>query len=213
MMLWDRSIVSKEKLFSFSRQRHDRPTPRLLGYYVVSWLAATAVLAWFAFINFHVLKPTDVSGTLLGGMFGTLFNLSYWFFGAFGLGSLALFRLPGWHIAWIVAGLLQVGISVLWRIYYWQAFEREDQLLSPGLGELYVSMLVGAGLAAIGLVNYRRVGRHPIASYPSKVKTVVALLLVLLYLVLPLYFSLRTPLPDCAFGPNGQQLTLCLENG
>lgn len=204
--------MSKDRLFSFYRQRHDGPTPRLLGYYAASWLAVAGVLALFAFINFHVLRPTDVSGTLLGGMFGTLFNLSYWFFGAFGLGSLALFRLPGWRIAWVVAGLLQVGISVLWRIHYWQAFEREDQVLSPGLGELYVSMLVGASLAAIGIVNYRQLRCHPIAFHPSKVKTVVAWLLVVLYVVLPLYFSLRTPLPDCAFGPDGQQLTLCLDN-
>ncbi|WP_205649129.1 hypothetical protein [Alcaligenes faecalis] len=212
IMLWDRLIVSKDRLFSFYRQRHEGPAPRNLGYYAASWLAALAVLALFAFINFHVLKPTDVSGTLLGGMFGALFNLSYWVFGVSGLCALALFRLSGWHITWALAGLLQVGISVLWRIQYWQAFERHEQMFSPGLGELYVSMLVGAGLAAIGIVKYRQAGPYPIASRPSKVKTVVALLLVVLYLVLPLHFNLRTPLPDCAFGPNGQQLTLCLEN-
>jgi hypothetical protein len=87
-----------------------------------------------------------------------------------------------------------VGISALWRIQYWQAYERHEQMLSPGLGELYVSMLVGAGLAAIGIVKYRQAGPYP-DSIPTKqgLKQSFALLLVVLYLVLPLHFNFTYP--------------------
>nr|WP_306417470.1 hypothetical protein [Pectobacterium jejuense] len=186
------------------------PILKQVIYYAASWLAVSAILTLFALINFYTLKPTDVGGTLFGGMFSAMFDLIYWSCAASGFCFLALFRLSGWRVAWILAGLVQIGISALWRIQYWQDYENEELILSPMPGELYVSMLVGACMAAIGIVKYRHARRNPVAQSSTYAKAVAALLLVALYLVLPLHLYLREPLPYCAFSPDGQQLSVCL---
>nr|WP_240461588.1 hypothetical protein [Pectobacterium brasiliense] len=186
------------------------PTLKRVIYYAASWLAVSAILTLFALVNFYTLKPTDVGGTLFGGMFSAMFDLIYWSCAASGFCFLALFRLSGWRVAWILAGLVQIGISALWRIQYWQEYENDNLILSPMPGELYVSMLVGAGMAAIGIVKYRHAQRNPVAQRPTYAKAVAALLLVALYLALPLHLYLREPLPYCAFSPDGQQLSICL---
>nr|WP_235776384.1 hypothetical protein [Pectobacterium carotovorum] len=186
------------------------PTLKRVIYYAASWLAVSAILTLFALINFYTLKPTDVGGTLFGGMFSAMFDLIYWSCAASGFCFLALFRLSGWRVAWILAGLVQIGISALWRIQYWQEYENDNVILSPMPGELYVSMLVGAGMAAIGIVKYRHAQRNPVAQRPTYAKAVAALLLIALYLALPLHLYLREPLPYCAFSPDGQQLSICL---
>nr|WP_276614007.1 hypothetical protein [Pectobacterium aquaticum] len=186
------------------------PTLKRVIYYAASWLAVSAILTLFALINFYTLKPTDVGGTLFGGMFSAMFDLIYWSCAASGFCFLALFRLSGWRVAWVLAGLVQIGIGALWRIQYWQDYESDELILSPMPGELYVSMLVGAGMAAIGIVKYRHARRNPVAPRPSYAKAVAALLLIALYFALPLHFYLREPLPYCAFSPSGQQLTVCL---
>lgn len=186
------------------------PTLKRVIYYAASWLAVSAILTLFALVNFYTLKPTDVGGTLFGGMFSAMFDLIYWSCAASGFCFLALFRLSGWRVAWILAGLVQIGISALWRIQYWQEYENDNLILSPMPGELYVSMLVGAGMAAIGIVKYRHAQRNPVAQRPTYAKAIAALLLVALYLALPLHLYLREPLPYCAFSPDGQQLSICL---
>nr|WP_240343456.1 hypothetical protein [Pectobacterium brasiliense] len=186
------------------------PTLKRVIYYAASWLAVSAILTLFALVNFYTLKPTDVGGTLFGGMFSAMFDLIYWSCAASGFCFLALFRLSGWRVAWILAGLVQIGISALWRIQYWQEYENDNLILSPMPGELYVSMLVGAGMAAIGIVKYRHARRSTVAQRPTYAKAVAALLLVALYLALPLHLYLREPLPYCAFSPDGQQLSICL---
>lgn len=202
--------MSKNGLASFYRQAHGLPILKRVIYYAASWLAVSAILTLFALINFYTLKPTDVGGTLFGGMFSAMFDLIYWSCAASGFCFLALFRLSGWRVAWILAGLVQIGISALWRIQYWQDYESEELILSPMPGELYVSMLVGAGMAAIGIVKYRHARRNPAAPRPTYAKAVAALLLVALYFALPLHLYLREPLPYCAFSPDGQQLSICL---
>lgn len=202
--------MSKNGLASFYRQAHGLPTLKRVIYYAASWLAVSAILTLFALINFYTLKPTDVGGTLFGGMFSAMFDLIYWSCAASGFCFLALFRLSGWRVAWVLAGLVQIGIGALWRIQYWQDYESDELILSPMPGELYVSMLVGAGMAAIGIVKYRHARRNPVAPRPSYAKAVAALLLIALYFALPLHFYLREPLPYCAFSPSGQQLTVCL---
>ncbi|WP_047710019.1 hypothetical protein [Pectobacterium atrosepticum] len=212
--------MSKNGLMGFSRQATGLPTFRLAIYYTASWLAVSAILTLFALINFYTLKPTDVGGTLFGGMFGAIFDLIYWSCAASGFCFLALFKLSGWRIAWILAGLVQIGISVLWRIQYWQAYENEELILSPTTGELYVSMLVGVAMTTIGVVKYRHAQHDPIdprstqtktvATKTISTKTITAFVLIALYLALPLYLYLREPLPYCAFSPSGQQLTVCL---
>ncbi|MEQ9876651.1 hypothetical protein ABRP92_01520 [Pectobacterium aroidearum] len=202
--------MSKNGLVGFYRQAHGLPAFRRVIYYAASWFAASAILTLFAFINYSTLKPTDVGGTLFGGMFSAMFDLIYWSFAASGFCFLALFRLSGWRVAWILAGLVQIGISALWRVQYWQEYENDNLILSPMPGELYVSMLVGAGMAAIGIVKYRHARRNPIAPRPTYAKAIAALLLVALYLALPLHLYLREPLPYCAFSPDGQQLSICL---
>ncbi|MBA0178361.1 hypothetical protein [Pectobacterium carotovorum] len=202
--------MSKNGLASFYRQDHGLPTLKRVIYYAASWLAVSAILTLFALINFYTLKPTDIGGTLFGGMFSAMFDLIYWSCAASGFCFLALFRLSGWRVAWILAGLVQIGISALWRIQYWQDYENDNVILSPMPGELYVSMLVGAGMAAIGIVKYRHALRNPVAQRPTYAKAVAALLLIALYLALPLHLYLREPLPYCAFSPDGQQLSICL---
>ncbi|WP_113632790.1 hypothetical protein DUT67_03910 [Pectobacterium peruviense] len=207
--------MSKNGLMGFSRQATGLPTFRLVIYYAASWLAVSAILTLFALINFYTLKPTDVGGTLFGGMFGAIFDLIYWSCAASGFCFLALFQLSGWRIAWILAGLMQIGISALWRIQYWQAYENEELILSPTTGELYVSMLVGVAMTTIGVVKYRHAQHDPIDPRSTQTKTVAtktitAFVLIALYLALPLYLDLREPLPYCAFSPSGQQLTVCL---
>ncbi|MBN3042913.1 hypothetical protein H4F47_08255 [Pectobacterium brasiliense] len=202
--------MSKNEPAGFYRQAHGLPTLKRVIYYAASWLAVSAILTLFALINFYTLKPTDVGGTLFGGMFSAMFDLIYWSCAASGFCFLALFRLSGWRVAWILAGLVQIGISALWRIQYWQEYENDNVILSPMPGELYVSMLVGAGMAAIGIVKYRHAQRNPVAQRPTYAKAVAALLLVALYLALPLHLYLREPLPYCAFSPDGQQLSICL---
>ncbi|KHS92376.1 hypothetical protein RC86_06690 [Pectobacterium brasiliense] len=202
--------MSKNEPAGFYRQAHGLPTLKRVIYYAASWLAVSAILTLFALINFYTLKPTDVGGTLFGGMFSAMFDLIYWSCAASGFCFLALFRLSGWRVAWILAGLVQIGISALWRIQYWQEYENDNLILSPMPGELYVSMLVGAGMAAIGIVKYRHAQRNPVAQRPTYAKAVAALLLVALYLALPLHLYLREPLPYCAFSPDGQQLSICL---
>ncbi|MBA0197215.1 hypothetical protein H4F51_01105 [Pectobacterium brasiliense] len=197
--------MSKNGPAGFYRQAHGLPTLKRVIYYAASWLAVSAILTLFALVNFYTLKPTDVGGTLFGGMFSAMFDLIYWSCAASGFCFLALFRLSGWRVAWILAGLVQIGISALWRIQYWQEYENDNLILSPMPGELYVSMLVGAGMAAIGIVK-----RSPVAQRPTYAKAVAALLLVALYLALPLHLYLREPLPYCAFSPDGQQLSICL---
>ncbi|MDY4376785.1 hypothetical protein SOV92_02825 [Pectobacterium brasiliense] len=202
--------MSKNKPAGFYRQAHGLPTLKRVIYSAASWLAVSAILALFALVNFYTLKPTDVGGTLFGGMFSAMFDLIYWSCAASGFCFLALFRLSGWRVAWTLAGLVQIGISALWRIQYWQEYENDNLILSPMPGELYVSMLVGAGMAAIGIVKYRHAQRNPVAQRPTYAKAVAALLLVALYLALPLHLYLREPLPYCAFSPDGQQLSICL---
>ncbi|MFP9458817.1 hypothetical protein AB6D30_00750 [Pectobacterium brasiliense] len=202
--------MSKNVPAGFYRQAHGLPTLKRVIYYAASWLAVSAILTLFALVNFYTLKPTDVGGTLFGGMFSAMFDLVYWSCAASGFCFLALFRLSGWRVAWILAGLVQIGISALWRIQYWQEYENDNLILSPMPGELYVSMLVGAGMAAIGIVKYRHAQRNPVAQRPTYAKAVAALLLVALYLALPLHLYLREPLPYCAFSPDGQQLSICL---
>ncbi|MBA0166822.1 hypothetical protein [Pectobacterium sp. CFBP8739] len=202
--------MSKNGLTDFYRQAHSLPAFREVIYYAASWLAVSAILALFAFINFSTLKPTDVGGTLFGGMFSAMFDLIYWSCAASGFCFLALFRLSGWRVAWVLAGLVQIGISALWRVQYWQEYENDNLILSPTPGELYVSMLVGAGMAAIGIVKYRHARRNSVATHPTYAKAVAALLLIALYLAIPLHLYLREPLPYCAFSPDGQQLTACL---
>ncbi|MDY4383282.1 MULTISPECIES: hypothetical protein [Pectobacterium] len=202
--------MSKNEPAGFYRQAHGLPTLKRVIYYAASWLAVSAILTLFALVNFYTLKPTDVGGTLFGGMFSAMFDLIYWSCAASGFCFLALFRLSGWRVAWILAGLVQIGISALWRIQYWQEYENDNLILSPMPGELYVSMLVGAGMAAIGIVKYRHAQRNPVAQRPTYAKAVAALLLVALYLALPLHLYLREPLPYCAFSPDGQQLSICL---
>lgn len=202
--------MSKNEPAGFYRQAHGLPTLKQVIYYAASWLAVSAILTLFALVNFYTLKPTDVGGTLFGGMFSAMFDLIYWSCAASGFCFLALFRLSGWRVAWILAGLVQIGISALWRIQYWQEYENDNLILSPMPGELYVSMLVGAGMAAIGIVKYRHAQRNPVAQRPTYAKAVAALLLVALYLALPLHLYLREPLPYCAFSPDGQQLSICL---
>ncbi|MFJ5407591.1 hypothetical protein [Pectobacterium punjabense] len=202
--------MSKNGLIDFSRQATSLPPFRLVIYYAASWLAVSAILTLFALINFYTLKPTDVGGTLFGGMFGAIFDLIYWSCAALGFCFLALFRLSGWRVALILAGLVQIGISALWRIQYWQDYENEELILSPTPGELYVSILVGVAMTAIGVVKYRHAQRNPTAPHPTYAKAAAALLLVALYLVLPLHLYLREPLPYCAFSPDGQQLSICL---
>ncbi|MFJ5360837.1 hypothetical protein ACIPUG_07745 [Pectobacterium sp. CHL-2024] len=202
--------MSKNVPAGFYRQAHGLPTLKRVIYYAASWLAVSAILTLFALVNFYTLKPTDVGGTLFGGMFSAMFDLIYWSCAASGFCFLALFRLSGWRVAWILAGLVQIGISALWRIQYWQEYENDNLILSPMPGELYVSMLVGAGMAAIGIVKYRHTRRSPVAQRPTYAKAVAALLLVALYLALPLHLYLREPLPYCAFSPDGQQLSICL---
>ncbi|MBN3345027.1 hypothetical protein H5A44_21725 [Pectobacterium brasiliense] len=202
--------MSKNGPAGFYRQAHGLPTLKRVIYYAASWLAVSAILTLFALVNFYTLKPTDVGGTLFGGMFSAMFDLIYWSCAASGFCFLALFRLSGWRVAWILAGLVQIGISALWRIQYWQEYENDNLILSPMPGELYVSMLVGAGMAAIGIVKYRHAQRNPVAQRPTYAKAVAALLLVALYLALPLHLYLREPLPYCAFSPDGQQLSICL---
>ncbi|MDC9820094.1 hypothetical protein ABRQ07_16045 [Pectobacterium polonicum] len=202
--------MSKNGLIGFYRQATGLPTFRLVIYYAASWLAASAILTLFALINFYTLKPTDVGGTLFGGMFGAIFDLIYWSCAALGFCFLALFRLSGWRVALVLAGLVQIGISALWRIQYWQDYENEELILSPTPGELHVSILVGIVMATIGIVKYRHAQRNSIAPRPTYPKAIAALLLVALYLVLPLHLYLREPLPYCAFSPDGQQLSICL---
>ncbi|KHT41844.1 hypothetical protein [Pectobacterium brasiliense] len=202
--------MSKNEPAGFYRQAHGLPTLKRVIYYAASWLAVSAILTLFALVNFYTLKPTDVGGTLFGGMFSAMFDLIYWSCAASGFCFLALFRLSGWRVAWILAGLVQIGISALWRIQYWQEYENDNLILSPMPGELYVSMLVGAGMAAIGIVKYRHARRNPVVQRPTYAKAVAALLLVALYLALPLHLYLREPLPYCAFSPDGQQLSICL---
>ncbi|AOR62314.1 hypothetical protein [Pectobacterium wasabiae] len=202
----------------------------LILYYAASWLAASAILTLFALINFYTLEPTDVGGTLFGGMFGAIFDLIYWSCAALGFCFLALFRLSGWRVALILAGLVQIGISALWRIQYWQDYENEELILSPTPGELHVSILVGIAMTTIGIVKYRHAqrnsGPHPHSPAQSKIapqqtlstntitaKTIAAFVLIALYLVLPLHLYLREPLPYCAFSPDGQQLSICLGEG
>ncbi|AOR57388.1 hypothetical protein [Pectobacterium parmentieri] len=202
--------------------------PRFFGpilYYAASWLAASAILTLFALINFYTLEPTDVGGTLFGGMFGAIFDLIYWSCAALGFCFLALFRLSGWRVALILAGLVQIGISALWRIQYWQDYENEELILSPTPGELHVSILVGVAMTTIGIVKYRHAQHNsrPHSPVRSKTvtqktrstntitaKTIAAFVLIALYLVLPLHLYLREPLPYCAFSPSGQQLSICL---
>ncbi|QQA76842.1 hypothetical protein [Pectobacterium parmentieri] len=202
--------------------------PRFFGpilYYAASWLAASAILTLFALINFYTLEPTDVGGTLFGGMFGAIFDLIYWSCAALGFCFLALFRLSGWRVALILAGLVQIGISALWRIQYWQDYENEELILSPTPGELHVSILVGVAMTTIGIVKYRHAQHNsrPHSLVRSKTvtqktrstntitaKTIAAFVLIALYLVLPLHLYLREPLPYCAFSPSGQQLSICL---
>ncbi|MFJ5434638.1 hypothetical protein ACIPSR_13830 [Pectobacterium sp. CHL-2024] len=202
--------MSKNGPAGFYRQAHGLPPLKRVIYYAASWLAVSAILTLFALVNFYTLKPTDVGGTLFGGMFSAMFDLIYWSCAASGFCFLALFRLSGWRVAWILAGLVQIGISALWRIQYWQEYENDNLILSPMPGELYVSMLVGAGMAAIGIVKYRHARCSPVAQRPTYAKAVAALLLVALYLALPLHLYLREPLPYCAFSPDGQQLSICL---
>ncbi|MDG0797362.1 hypothetical protein [Pectobacterium punjabense] len=202
--------MSKNGLIGFYRQATGLPTFRLAIYYAASWLAASAILTLFALINFYTLKPTDVGGTLFGGMFGAIFDLIYWSCAALGFCFLALFRLSGWRVALVLAGLVQIGISALWRIQYWQDYDNEELILSPTPGELHVSILVGVAMTTIGIVKYRHAQRNSIVPRPTYTKAIAALLLVALYLVLPLHLYLREPLPYCAFSPDGQQLSICL---
>ncbi|AYH02779.1 hypothetical protein F6Q07_10960 [Pectobacterium parmentieri] len=197
----------------------------LILYYAASWLAASAILTLFALINFYTLEPTDVGGTLFGGMFGAIFDLIYWSCAALGFCFLALFRLSGWRVALILAGLVQIGISALWRIQYWQDYENEELILSPTPGELHVSILVGVAMTTIGIVKYRHaqhnsrphspvrsktVTQKTLSTNTITAKTIAAFVLIALYLVLPLHLYLREPLPYCAFSPSGQQLSICL---
>lgn len=182
-------------------------------YYAASWFAALSILIIFTLTDFYTMRPIDISGTLFGGQMGYMLKISLLHTALSGFVLLGLFRLSGWRIAWIIAGLLQIGIAVYWRVCYWNEYGDPQVILSPESGDLYLSMLIGAGMAAFGAIKYIKARRIYRSTRPDSFpffRTLVALFLILIYAVWPIASYVHKPLPDCAYSPTGQQLTACL---
>ncbi|WP_242487260.1 hypothetical protein [Pseudomonas sp. TH15] len=110
-------------------------------YQLICWLAVLALLAHIAFCDWVLLNPTDVGGTLMGGMNGLLFNAG-WLVATSGLLLTLLLRLPGSIYASIGAGLLTLGIGA-WSLINYP--DNADQLIySVSPGEIGSAMLTGA---------------------------------------------------------------------
>ncbi|KHN50683.1 hypothetical protein [Pectobacterium fontis] len=185
----------------------------LAAYHAASGLAALSVLVTFTLVDYYTMKPTDVSGTLLGGQMGFLLKISLLYTAISGFLWLGLFRLAGWRIVWMVAGLLQIGIALYWRIRYWHEYSDPEAMLSPDSSDLSLSMLIGIGMLTFGAWKYVKARRVQPTDRPASFpwfRTLAALFLILTYGVWPLTAYRHEPLPNCAFTPSGQQLSICL---
>lgn len=177
-------------------------------YQLICWLAVLALLAHIAFCDWVLLKPTDVGGTLMGGMNGLLFNAG-WLVATSGLLLTLLLRLPGSIYACIGAGLLTLGIGA-WSLINYP--DDADQLIySVSPGEIGSGMLTGAIFLTLGLFlrsRFKTTGRQSRSALVAK--SVVASLIAILFIGAPIRIAWQVSLPNCAFNKQGQQLTICL---
>lgn len=177
-------------------------------YYPICWLAVLSLLAHIVFTDWVLLKPTDVGGTLMGGMNGLLFN-GGWLVATTGLLLTLILRLPGSIYACIGAGVFTLGIGTFWYVNYPDNADQVIYSVSPH--EIGRAMLTGAAFLAFGLFMRSRFKTTALPSRPLIVgQFVVAILIALFFVGAPIKIALQKPLPHCAFDKNGQQLTICL---
>lgn len=179
-------------------------------YYPVCWLALLALILHSAFLDWKLLKPINVGGTLMGGMNDLVFA-GGWLLTTPVLLLSMLLRLPGSIHACIVAGLLPLGIGTWWQVNY--PDESDELIYSISRGEIGSAMLTGGALLALGLFLRSRLKNNNPASRPVLIgQFVVALLIASVFIGAPLRIAMQRALPNCAFNKDGQQLTVCLSD-
>ncbi|KAF1067372.1 MAG: hypothetical protein GAK45_01677 [Pseudomonas citronellolis] len=188
-----------------------RPSLLIRFYRPVSWLACAALLLCMLAVDWVLLTPREISGTLFGGFFATFFALLSWLCCNAGLCAALLVRLPGARITLLLAGTFGLLMSIWWRAHY--PDDADGNLtFSPSPGELGGSTLVF--IAMIGLTillqrrGYLRACSDEDALLPFRL--FVAAALATFFLVLPLRLFLLVRLPPCSFSASGQQLSVCL---
>lgn len=179
-------------------------------YYLICWLAALSLLAHIVFTDWKLLKPTDIGGTLMGGMNGLVLN-GGWLMAVTGLLLTLILRAPGSVFACVGAGVSTLGIGSFCYLNY---PDNADQLIySVSPDEIGRAMLTGAGFVALGLFLRPRFKTTALPPRPLLIgQIVVALLIALLFVGLPIKNALQKPLPSCAFDKQGHQLSICLGN-
>ncbi|MCK9802035.1 hypothetical protein M1B34_31350 [Pseudomonas sp. MAFF 302030] len=184
-------------------------------YYCASALAICALVLGLGYINWDLIKPIDVGGTLFGGGMAAAAQLMGWAIVFTSLMLCLLLRLPGATLGSLVSGALLLGISAGWRLFYPDDFDG-NLLYSPTPREIDLMLMIGAALFYGSWVLWRRRRAMP------RVKPVPGLMLALRTLVAAciagcaLFMTLKLlqpPLPTCAFNKAGQQLSICLGDG
>ena len=179
-------------------------------YYPACWLAVLTLVLHSAFLDWKLLKPINVGGTLMGGMNDLVFA-GGWLLTTLALLLSMLLRLPGSIHACIVAGLLPLGIGTWWQVNY--PAESDELIYSISRGEIGSAMLTGGALLALGLFLRSRLKNNNPASRPVLIgQCVVALLIASVFIGAPLRIAMQRTLPNCAFNKDGQQLTVCLSD-
>ena len=179
-------------------------------YYPVCWLAALALILHIAFYDLYLMSPRDVGGTFMGGMNGPMYA-SAWMITTGALLLSLLLRLPGSIPACIAAGLLPLGIGTWWLINY--PDDAQQQIYSITPHEIGSAMFIGGALLALGLFLRSRLKKNRLASRPVLIgKTVVAILIAIVFIGAPIRIAMQRSLPNCAFDKDGHQLTICLSD-
>ncbi|MFW9080128.1 hypothetical protein ACOI9X_12745 [Pseudomonas sp. P2757] len=186
--------------------------PNLLWlYYPICWLSVTVLVLHLAFYDWLLLTPTDVGGTLMGGMGGQMYA-SAWMITALGLLIAMLVRLPGSTVACMAAGAVQTGISIGWLVMY--PDNAEQVIYSTSQKGIVVAMLIGVAMFLAGFYLRawlkKRSTQKPLSRLKLVGKFAVAALLALIFIGVPVKIAQHRSLPHCAFDKNGMQLTICL---
>lgn len=164
----------------------------------------------------RLLTPVDIGGTLFGGAMSAAADAAIWMAATAGVLLIALLRLPGFRLAWIVTGGLPVVLGAL-TLWSYPDDYGGNLIYSPQQSEIAWVMALGGAFLVLGAILQRWITMpKPSGRRLRPLLMVLRMLamagLAVLFIAFPIMRQIeksRPPLPPCAHDPMGKQLTLC----